>query len=251
MNMKQYFFVALLCSLFALSGCESSAEDDVVVRMKFQDNLSLRPMKVIYRSDRCWSLNFTASGKPYRKADYTGVELTPQRKGAEGEYEARFPVDRGGLCQWRLNSVMFGVTYKIAASLEDSVELGSGGGMIVIFDNHGGPRGSADFEASGNINIKKDYYPWLFEDFHGGLKKIILLGQGDIYLTYKAPQAREIYFEPVLHSQYVVRSIEPERSEKGKYLTFIYPDGSRVTEGQITPSFEMLQCIRLPTTCEQ
>ena len=90
-----------------------------------------------------------------------------------------------------------------------------------------------------------DYYPWLSESFLGGYKKdISLAGEGNTHLMYRALLARKVYFEPVLHSNFVVRSTEPKEKKKGNHITFTYPDGSVLADGQYKPDFLKLQTIR-------
>jgi hypothetical protein len=95
------------------------------------------------------------------------------------------------------------------------------------------------------LTIKKDYYPWVKETFLGGYsKRVSLAGEGGIYLKYQALQARKVYFEPVLQSDYVVRSEGTKVQKKGSFIKFTYPDGSVVADGRSQPNFLKLQTIR-------
>jgi hypothetical protein len=117
---------------------------------------------------------------------------------------------------------------------------------VVILDHNNSPRGGADFKVDGDLTIKKDYYPWVSEAFLGGYKKhISLLGEGRSYLKYQALQAQKIYFEPVLHSDFVLRSTEPKEKKKGNYIAFTFPDGSVWADGRLDSKFQKLQAIRL------
>lgn len=93
--------------------------------------------------------------------------------------------------------------------------------------------------------IKKDYYPWVDEDFLGGYRKrVSLVGEGDIYLSYQALQARKVHFEPILHPDFVLYSAGPQVKKEGNYTSFTYPDGSIVADGKWHPDFLRLQTIR-------
>jgi hypothetical protein len=123
---------------------------------------------------------------------------------------------------------------------------------VVIFDHNNSPRGGADIKVDGDLMIKKDYYPWIKEHFIGGYsKRISLAGEGDIYLMYQALQARQVYFEPVLHSDFVVYSAGPKVKKEGNYTTITYPDGSFVADGRSGPNFRKLQAIRLSAEGKQ
>lgn len=76
-------------------------------------------------------------------------------------------------------------------------------------------------------------------------KTISLVGAGDSYLMYQALQARQVYFEPVLHADFVVYSVGPKVKKKGNFTTITYPDGSVQANERYRPSFQKLQAIRL------
>ena len=96
--------------------------------------------------------------------------------------------------------------------------------------------------------IRKDFYPWVKESFLGGYRKrVSLAGEGDIYLMYQAPQARQVYFEPILHSGFIVYSAGPKIKKEGNYTSIIYPDGGFEADGRYGPNFRKLQAIRLAT----
>jgi hypothetical protein len=72
-----------------------------------------------------------------------------------------------------------------------------------------------------------------------------LAGEGNIYLKYRALQARRVYFEPVLHSDFVLYSVQPKEKKEGNHTAFTYPDGSVIADGRWHPNFRKLQAIRL------
>ncbi|MNJ57466.1 hypothetical protein D3C77_530550 [compost metagenome] len=61
---------------------------------------------------------------------------------------------------------------------------------------------------------------------------------------YQALQARQVYFEPILHSDLVVYSAGPKVKKKGNHTAFTYPDGSVVADGKSKPNFLKLQSLR-------
>ena len=155
-------------------------------------------------------------------------------------------MDGGGACQWRLSNVTFGVAYTDPTSFGETVSYGGGGGVVVIFDHNNSPRGGADFKVKGDLTIKKDYYPWVSEAFLGGYKKhVSLAGEGNLYLKYQALQARQVFFEPVLHSNYLVTSEGTKVHKVGSFIKFTYPDGTVVADGSHSPDLRKLQTIRL------
>ena len=251
--------VALFVLLFSLSGCAKDTSlappldsEQVTVIVKVPKELAAEPMWVMYRSTLCTFTDHSAYGTPYKRDGYQRMDITPVRQGQSDLYEAKLPIDGGGSCQWRLSNVTFGVVYKDPTSFGENVTYGAGGGIIVIFDHNNSPRGSANRKMEGNLNLKKDYYPWMSEVYLGGYKKqISLIGEGNTYLMYQALKARSIYFEPVVHSGFILYSVQPKVKKKGNHTSFTYPDGTVVADGGWHPSFHRLQAIRLAAEGKQ
>ena len=249
-------FVALFISL---NGCAKDyslappADSELItVTVKVPEELEAETMQVMYRSTLCTFTDHTASGQPYKRDGYQRTDIQPVRQGQSDLYKARLSIDGGGACQWRLSNVIFGVTYDDPARFGENVMWGAGGGVVVIFDHNNSPRGGADTEVDGDLTIKKDYYPWIDEEFLGPYKKTVnLAGEGDIYLSYQASQARQVYFEPVLHAYYVIYSAGPKVKKKGNHTTFTYPDGSVVADGRSDPDFRKLQALRVAAESKQ
>lgn len=80
-----------------------------------------------------------------------------------------------------------------------------------MFDQHLPQRRSAfapKIKVSGDVLIRKNFYPRVDENFIGGHKKLAsLLGEGESVSYYRAPNARKVVFEPQLHADYVVYSV--------------------------------------------
>ncbi|MFL6967536.1 hypothetical protein ACJ6X8_15000 [Pseudomonas alvandae] len=245
--------LAIMTTVVSLSGCAKdyslappADSEKVTVTVKVPKDLTARPMQVIYRSTICTFTDHTAMGKPYQRDDYQRTDIWPVRQGQGDLYRAELPMDGGGACQWRLSNVTFGVAYATPTPFGENVTYRAGGGVVVIFDRNNSPRGGADFNVEGDLIIKKDYYPWIDEEFLGPYKKTVsLAGEGNIYLSYRAVQAQAVHFEPILHSSYVVYSAGPNIKRKGNHTTFTYPDGSTVADGRAKPDFTKLQAIRL------
>jgi hypothetical protein len=235
-----------------LSGCGQdfslpppADSEQITVTVKVPKELRAEAMQVIYRSTRCTFTDYTASGKTYQRDEYHRIDIQPERQGND-LYVAKMAINGGGSCQWRISNVTFGVAYENPEQFGDYVSSGSGGGVVVVFDHNNSPRGGAGIKVDGDLLIRKDYYPWVKENFIGGYsKRISLAGEGDIYLGYQAMQARKVYFEPIIHSDFVVRSVGPKIKKDGNYTTITYPDGSVETDGRWGPSIRKLQAIRL------
>ncbi|MDF3934487.1 hypothetical protein [Pseudomonas citronellolis] len=244
---------ALLAMLVSLSGCAKDQSlappansEQVIVRIKVPAELKARTLEVQYRSTLCTFTDHGAYGDPYQRDGYQNMDIEPARRGLSDIYEAKLPRDGGGACQWRLSNVTFGVTYREPERFGENVFYSAGGGVVVMFDDNRPSRSyGLPIPANGDLKIERSYYPWVSEAFIGGHRKTIsLAGGGDIYLMYKAPEAREVYFEPVLHSRFVVYSEQPKVHKKGLFASFTYPDGSIVTDGRSEPDFRRLEAIR-------
>jgi hypothetical protein len=255
-NAKSFLKTSVLCFVLLtfLSGCAKDRRMDpapdgekVSLTIKLPEDLGLRPMRVMYRSAICQRVTYDGDGRPERVDGHNGFEVPLQKR--EGDlYGTELFVDGGGPCQWRLSNVDFGVKYRMPTPFGEGVIPGSGGGVVVVFD-HNNPqrRVSSTINVTGaDLRIVENYYPWVSESFIGGsVQRVRLSGKGGSYLTYEAPDARKIYFEPVLHRDYVVKSIAPKKPIPGEFLKLYYPDGTVESDWRAMPSFEKLQKIRL------
>ena len=249
--MKKIFIpLFILCT--SLSGCAKdyslappANSEQIAVIVKVPDQLAAETMQVMYRSKICTFINRTASGVAYKRDGYRKIDIQPVRRGESDLYEAKLAVDGGGACQWRLSNVTFGVVYEDPTIFGENVTFGAGGGVVVVFDNNNSPRGGTGIKVDGDLTIKKDYYPWVSESFLVRYtKRISLMGEGDIYLGYQALHAKTVYFEPVLHSGFVIRSVGPKEKKTGNYAAYTLPDGSVIADGRWETKFSKLQAIR-------
>jgi len=251
--MRAAFLIALSTLCFSLGGCAKDRSlapppdsEQITVTVKVPKDLSARTLQVMYRSTLCTFTDHTASGVAYQRDGYQRTDIQPVRKGQSDLYEAKLSKNGGGACQWQLSNVTFGVTYGDPTRFGENVTWGTGGGVVVVFDHNNSSRGRTGIKVDGDLAIRKDYYPWLGEVFLGGYRKYVsLAGEGSLYLGYQALQARRVYFEPVLHSGFVVGSQGTKVHKIGSFITFTYPDGSVVSDGRSAPDFRKLQAIRL------
>ncbi|WP_371367246.1 hypothetical protein ACA097_26775 [Pseudomonas sp. QL9] len=247
-----------LLLLVSLGGCAQTRNHDfspppggetVSVTVKVPKDLAADTMRVMYRSEKCPLTRSDGSGGRYEIDGAHAIEVVPQRQGQSDLYQAQLPRDGGGTCQWKLSNVTFGVHYQNTARFGENVLPGGGGGVIVIFDDNQPQQRSLledPEEVSGDLLIRKNYYPWVDEQFlirHE--KRAWLLGDDDIFITYKAIHAKNVIFEPYLHTNSVVYSVGPKIKKDGNYTQITYPDGTAIADGSSEPSFEKLEAIRL------
>ena len=257
--MKPVLPVACITLLISLSGCAQDYSlappvdsEQMTITVKVPEELEAETLQVMYRSTTCKRITHGGSGQRIELDGRHGIDVQLQQQGDSDLYQAKLPMDGGGACKWHLANVTFGVAYIDPTRFGENVTYGAGGGVVVIFDHNNSPRGGSDIKADGDVVIKEDYYPWVSEAFIGGYRKYVsLAGEGHIYLKYQARQARQAYFEPVLHSGFTVYSVQPKEKKKGNHTTFIYPDGSAVADGRAKPDFRKLQALRHAAEAKQ
>lgn len=246
----------LLCfTLFlSVSGCAADRSmspppnsEKVHFIIKIPESLEVKPIQVMYRSTVCRHFTHDAHGRRETLDGYNGFELR-LRQGENDLYETEVYVDGGGPCRWRLSNVDIGVQYRVPTPFGVDATPGWGGGLIIVFDSNNPQRQvSTAISVQGEkLDIIKDYYPLVTERFINGYRKFAsLVGVDARDLTYNAPQARQIYFEPLLHREYVVTSIEPKKNIFGVFPKFYYPDGTFQSHWRSTVDFKKMQEIRL------
>jgi hypothetical protein len=243
----------ILLALFSLSGCAKDRSlapppdsEQVTVTVKVPKELVTEELKIIYRSSICTRTVYNVHDEPVELDGIKGTHTQLQQQGDSDLYQAKVAVDGGGECHWRLSNLTFGVKYKDPTIFGENVTFGGGGGVVVHFDDDDSWLGSPTFKREGDLVIKKNYYPWLSGLYLNGYKRAVsLTGDGQIYLKYKSPQARNIYFEPVFHKDFLVKSEGPKIHKVGSFLRFFYPDGTTASDGRAKPDFRKLQEIRL------
>lgn len=247
MNTPGLLAASAACLLFSLGGCAQVTvfspppnSEHVTVTVKVPKDLAADTMRVMYRSAKCPSKE-SADGVPYEIDGFYPIDVEPKQVGQSDLYEAKLARDGGGACQWKLSNVTFGVHYENTAQFGTDVKYGWGGGVIVIFDENLAQRRSMDriTEVDGDLNIKKDFYPWISESFIGGhIKRAIIFGQQDVF-SYKTKNAKSVLFEPTLHSDKTLYSTSPRTRNKDDIPQYKYPNGE-IINTRSGPSFRRL-----------
>jgi len=219
--------------------------EHISVRLKLSQALKPKPMELMYRSKLCKQITSSASGKTIELDGYNEIEVELSDNGG-GLLSYEVPLEGGTACGWKLSSIAFGVEYDGEGRFGHNLRYVGGGGLVVSFDDHMAQRGSGYPKAvMGDLVLKQDYYPWVAENFIDGYEKTIrLMGNKYGYATFKAPMARKIYFEPVLHVDFPVFSVGPKEIAKGNKTVFTYPDGSAAVHALAEPSYKKLDVIR-------
>ncbi|WP_268799177.1 hypothetical protein [Pseudomonas huanghezhanensis] len=247
------FAIPCLILFLCLGGCKQDQSLDppadseqITVTVKVPEELEAETMQVMYRSTLCTFINHDANGEPYTRDGYQQLELQPVRQGTTDLYQAKLAIDGGGACKWRLSNVTFGVVYAYPTRFGENVRYGAGGGVVVVFDHNNSSHSGVTWVVDGDLTIRESYYPWVHESLLGRPKlSVSLTGEGKIYLGYKALNARSVYFEPVVHSDFVLYSKGPAVKKDGNFTSFTYPDGSVFADGRWHPNFRKLEAIRL------
>ncbi|MBD8597514.1 hypothetical protein [Pseudomonas sp. CFBP 8772] len=240
--------------LTVIGGCSkdytmapSPEGEKVTITINAPQELAPEVLRVMYRSAKCQRVTHDAHGQPQMLDGNNSYEGRFERSGETGMYHTELFVNGGGACEWRLSNVVFSVVYRTPERFGEGVVSGAGAEVIVVFD-HNSPqlRVSAPMAVTGSeLNVVKDFYPWIKESYiRGYIKRVDLSGGGGGDYTYYARQARTVYFEPILHSDFVVSSVAPKKHIVGDFIKFKYPDGTVESDGRSEPNFEKMQKIR-------
>jgi hypothetical protein len=251
--MKAALCSAVFTVLASLSGCAKDRSlapppdsEMMTVTVKVPAELEAETLDAMYRSPICKKVKRGANGERFELPGYHPKSVQLQREGQTDLYTARLPIDGGGACQWRLSNIVFGVGYSYPTRFGKNVTFGYGGNVVVSFDDNRPSIGGWSKKVDGDLVLKTDYYPCIDEFLRGPYRKTVSLkGPGDSYMSYDAYTARRVYFEPVLHSDFVVHTVGPKVKKDGNYTTITYPDGSFEADGRLGPDFDKLQAIRL------
>ncbi|TDV56676.1 hypothetical protein EC919_10243 [Pseudomonas graminis] len=265
-NATLYAKTTLLClaMLALLSGCVKDYDvltpppdsEKVKIVIKVPAELEPKTLLAKYESARCRIfIDFPGVGLvPFPGSNFQNSKFT--RRGETDLYEAEVFVDGGGECEWQLDNVEFGVVYRIPNRFAKKVTAYFGGAVIVKFDGQHAASNTVDqFIEGPDLKIVKDYYPWVREAYELGYydKSVNLAKEYESYRTYRARDARNIYFEPVLHSDLVVTSTSPKKRFADEIVTttFRYPDGTEESNRELEPDFKKMQKIRLKPEAKQ
>lgn len=222
--------------------------DSVQISIKLPTGFISKNVKANYRSKDCLYSGYSRSnGLKFTEEGFQSLTLSPQKSTDKEIYMAIVPVDGGGSCNWKLSNLTFGISYESVVQFGADVAPGRYAEVIVRYDENRSPAsGGREKTVEGDLSIKADYYPWIHERFIGGHKTSIhLFGQLGDDLSFYAPGSRKIYFEPSIHSDFIVYSKGNKKKVIGLDPIFTYPDGSTQPERLDVPNFEKLQSIRL------
>jgi len=219
----------------------------IMVVMKIPQELKPEKLEVMYRSTICKRVSPNSSGILRETNGFNSMDVVFVPYQTEGSYIAKAPIDGGGGCHWKLSNIAFSVAYLDTAQFGENISYQGGAGISVNFDGQNPRRSSGGaLKVEGDVHVIQDYYPWVDENFLGGYWRTVrLVADRNLYKTYNAFHARNVYFEPVLHSAFVVRSKSPLVKAEGNRTIFTYPDGTSRPEATGGPSFRKLQEIRL------
>jgi hypothetical protein len=220
---------------FLLSGCVLSEElspppngKTVKVSVIKPNNIDILPMDVIYRSEKCRDKIFTSTGAISSRDGYHLLTV-PFKPGIDTHSVTNnVALDGGGQCDWKLSNIKIQFEYKNIGDFGSEVTENTPEDIVFMFDNNDPPRGDGHYEnVSGNIVVKKDYYPTILKSFTEDGKDVFLIN-GQPMLTYRTEGAETITFNPYFHPDLVVNVYSPEK--KGDGYVIVYPNGDKLTD---------------------
>lgn len=240
-----------LPAVVLLSGCDSHTDQTllppdnarrVTVAVRVPEGITLLPMQMLYRSERCKSKDYNSSNEAYEIPGFNGFKQAFSPQGSGDLWQQNIAIDGGGPCQWQLNSLR--VSFKIA----ESNPLVKGKKVIetsYIFDfgdyglSDGYGTGRAK-DASGDLDLKTDFFPMVthFADddislkFFGGDT-----GPEKWRRRFRLHDTQKILIEPIVHFAKVVTLDPPDKL--GNWMA-TYPDGSSDEIPRIYPDYEKL-----------
>jgi hypothetical protein len=221
--------------------------EELKVELTLASNLEAGPIRANYRSEICKRIRSGASGQQIELDGYNNMQVEFSRGEGGGSVYAKIPFDGGGDCQWRLSNIFVGIAIKDTSEFGGDTAPSGQRRLVISLDDRIPQILSSYYRVlSGDVKIKEDYYPWVDEEFMGPYEKSVrLAGDGPLNKNYWAQQARHVYVEAVLHSDFPVYSQGPAVMAKGNRTIFTYPDGTSGPEILSEPNFRKLQHIRL------
>jgi len=243
----------LLPTVFLLSACYGKTDQTlsppenarrVTIAVRVSEGITLLPLQMLYRSERCKTKSYNSSNEAYEIRGYNGFMQAFSTIANSNVRQQRIVIDGGGPCQWRLNSIK--VSFKIAdgnplAKEKEVIETN----YIFDFDDYGFSDGYGTgraMEASGDIILKTDFFPMV--TYHIDNTTSLKFFGGDTGFKqwrrrYKLFNTHRILVAPNIHLTKVVTLIPPEQKEDRDFSA-IYPDGSTEKIPYIYPNYEKL-----------
>ncbi len=244
--------IALLPALLLFTACYEKTGQTlsppenarrVTVAVKVPEGITLLPMQVLYRSERCKSKGYNSSNEAYEIRGFNGFKQAFPPQGNSDTRQQRIAIDGGGTCQWQLNSL------RVSFTLATSNPLVNGKVVIetsYIFDfddfglSDGYGTGRAK-ETNGNLDLKTIFFPIIIHHIDNTVD-LTLFGGDTGYeqwrRRYKLKSTQNIHIEPVVRLNKIV-TLNPPLIRPGN-ITATYPDGSSEEIPHIYPDYEKL-----------
>ncbi|MGA3701227.1 hypothetical protein ACPAVH_35995 [Enterobacteriaceae bacterium TYF_5] len=214
----------------------------VKITVDVPDVAELSPIEIMYRSNLCLSTKINGSREKYPTLGANYYTDTLKKENVDSLYSIELPINGGGKCDWKLSNVTLGLDLKINNHFDENISESIGSGIIIIFDNNKAQRtiGSV-ISKNGDFNISEHYFPWVNHLYKDNKGKTLWLYGKELYLFYKSRDAKEITWNPIIHTDAVVYSEYPaERKTKGIQRTFYYSDGTQEITNESNPNYQKL-----------
>ena len=242
-----------LPAVVLLSGCDGHTDQTllppdnarrVTVAVRVPEGITLLPMQMLYRSERCKSKDYNSSNKAYEIRGFNGFKQAFRPQGSGDILQQNIAVDGGGPCQWQLNSLR--VSFKIS----DSNPLVTGKKVIETsyifdFDDYGLSDGYGTGrakEVSGDLDLKTDFFPMTYISHMFNETIIEMFGGNTDYeqssRRYRLRNTKNIVIEPMFHAEKNV-SLEADK-QRGVGMVITYPDGNEEHVRQVNPDYQRL-----------
>lgn len=214
----------------------------VSVSFRMPEGITLMPMQVLYRSEKCMDKSYNSSFESYPVRGYNGFTQPFVRQGMGDLWQTSIAINGGGPCQWLLNSL------RVSFSIAGNIQLVKGKEVIetsYIFDfgdyglSDGYGTGKAK-EVSGDLDLKTDFFPMVTNHIDNTTSLKLFggnTGPEKWRRRFRLRNTQIILIEPVIHFDKVVTLTPPDAPGK---LTATYPDGSSEKIPHIYPSYEKL-----------
>ncbi|MGC6031525.1 hypothetical protein [Enterobacter kobei] len=204
------------------------------------------PLDVRYISTSCKYRYIDMSDGSHREEPGASeISIPLQQQGKSDIWRGRVAMDGGSFCDWKLSQFRMSIEYIDATHLGSDLLPGSGGVVIVAFDDLASQNGPFK-SILGNVNLTPKYYPLITEWHIVQRKKTLsLLGGADV-IYVRAYNPQKISFSPMLDEKKLTRFVEPEKKTEGVHSKIIYPDGSMAPYETLLPDFNKVDKMKIP-----
>lgn len=235
---------------FLLLGCDKDESlnpppdaEMVSVIAKMPSDSKLLPLEIMYRSTTCLKSRKNSNGDVVKEPGYHFVKKEFNHTSDDSIFNIDISRDGGGQCNWKLSNVTLGFNLKDLLLGKDKKNENVPFKEIIVFDDNSPQRLSGSYEViKGNIKLEGDYFPLITKrrDQNSPLEYSIVKSSPDV--IYKSTSAKEVIFEPRIHSSKVLYATEPTVQKVGVYMSVLYPDGT-VENGPYFPDYKKLQLL--------